>query len=162
MHLTGLKWATVISLAVIATGAGVAALVPRALAAADGAAKVAAELKKLQGTWLCTSFEKAGVKKEGEGNEEQIKIEGEAFSIWHGGHVEEKGKIKLDPSKKPTEIDFEFQEGKHEGKTNLAIYAWDGASLKLCWVGNGDQHPTDFGTKPGDNRVLLILKRQEP
>jgi hypothetical protein len=50
MHLTGLKWATVISLAVIATGAGVAALVPRVLAAADDAAKVAAELKKLQGT----------------------------------------------------------------------------------------------------------------
>ena len=48
------------------------------------------------------------------------------------------------------------------GKTDLAIYAWDGANLKLCWVKDGDKHPTDFATKPGDKRVLLILKRQDP
>ena len=162
MHLTGLKWATVISLAVIATGAGVAALVPRALAAADDAAKVAAELKKLQGTWLFASFEQAGVKKEVQGNEEQLKIEGESFSIWHDGHVEEKGKIKLDLSKDPMRIDLQFQEGKHEGKADLAIYAWDDANLKLCWVRDGDKHPSEFATKPGDKCVLVILKRQDP
>jgi RNA polymerase sigma factor (sigma-70 family) len=162
MHLTGLKWATVISLAVIATGAGVAAIVPRALAAADDAAKVAAELKKLQGTWLFASFEQAGVKKEVQGNEEQIKIEGEVFSIWHDGHVEESGKVKVDPSKNPSEIDFEFQDGKKGGKTDLAIYAWDGANLKLCWVRDGDKHPSEFATKPGDKCVLVILKRQDP
>ena len=71
----------------------------------------------------------------------------------------EKGKIKLDPAKNPTEIDFQFEEGRHKGKTDLAIYAWDGANLKLCWVRDGDKHPTEFGTKPDDKRVLLLLKR---
>ena len=162
MHLTRLKWATTFALAVIATGAGVAVAVPRAFAAAEDKAKADAELKKLQGTWLIAAFEKAGVKKEGDGNGEQFKIEGESFSIWHNGHAEEKGKIKLDPSGNPMKIDFQFLEGKHEGKTDFAIYAWDGANLKLCWSGGGDKHPTDFATKPDDNRVLLVLKRQEP
>jgi RNA polymerase sigma factor (sigma-70 family) len=162
MHLTRLKWATAFALAVVVTGAGVAAVVPRALAAPGGAAKAEAELKAFQGPWLIAAFEQAGVKKEGEGNEEQLKIEGETFSLWHDGHVEVKGTIKLDPSKNPREIDFQFQEGPREGKTDLAIYAWDGANLKLCWVKDGDTHPPDFTTKPGDQRVLLIMKRQEP
>ena len=84
------------------------------------------------------------------------------FGIWHGDHVEMSGNIKLDPSKNPMEIDFEFQDGKREGKTDLAIYAWDGANLKLCWVRDGDKHPSEFATKPGDKCVLVILKRQDP
>jgi RNA polymerase sigma factor (sigma-70 family) len=162
MHLSGLKWTTAFALAVVVTGAGVAAAVPRALAAADGAAKAGAELKKLQGTWLCVTFERAGDKQEAKGDEEQLKIEDETFSILHNGHVEEKGTIKLDPSKDPKQLDLQFQEGRHEGKTDLAIFAWDGAHLKICWVGDGGNRPTDFTTKPGDNRVLLTLKRQEP
>ena len=161
MHLTRLKWATAFALAVIATGVGAAA-VPRVLAAADDKAKVEAELKKLDGLWLLEAFERAGEKKAGEGNGEQIKIEGESFSIWHEGHVEERGKIKLDPSKDPKEIDFQFLEGKHEGKADLAIYAWDGEILKLCWGKQGTKHPTDFTTKPNDDRILLFLKRQKP
>jgi RNA polymerase sigma-70 factor (ECF subfamily) len=165
MHLTRLKWATAFALAVVGAGAGIAGAlvaVPKAFAAADDAARSGAELKKLQGTWLLATFEQAGERKEGKGDEEQIQIEGETFSILHNGHVEEKGTIKLDPSRNPREIDFHFQEGKHEGKTDLAIYAWEGANLKLCWVRDGDKHPTEFATKPGDGRVLLILKRQEP
>jgi RNA polymerase sigma factor (sigma-70 family) len=168
MHLTRLTWATAFALTVIATGAGVVAAVPRALAATDDTAKAKAELKKLQGTWLAATFEEAGVKKEvkkegeGKGDEEQIQIEGESFSLWHEGKVEVTGTIKLDPSKNPREIDFQFQEGPRKGKTDLAIYAWDGANLKLCWVRDGDKHPTDFATNPGNKRVLLILKRQAP
>jgi RNA polymerase sigma factor (sigma-70 family) len=111
MHLTRLKWATVFMLTVIVTGEGVVVVVPRALAAADDAAKVEAEQKKLQGTWSIAAFEREGEKKEAEGNEEQLKFEGEAFSLWHNGHIEEGGKIKLDPSKDPKVIDLEFQNG---------------------------------------------------
>jgi RNA polymerase sigma-70 factor (ECF subfamily) len=162
MQLTRLKWVTALAVAVIVTGAGVAAVVPTALAAADDAAKAQAEQKKLQGTWAVVTFEKAGVRKEGDANAEQIQFEGDTFSILHGGHVEENGTIKLDPSKDPLQIDLHFREGKHEGQTDLAIYAWDGANLKLCWVKEGSQRPTDFTTKPGDDRVLLVLKRQDP
>jgi RNA polymerase sigma factor (sigma-70 family) len=168
MQLAGLKWITMVALVIIGAGAGVAAVVPSALTLSEDKAKTADELKKLQGTWSFISFEQEGVKKEGdvrnegEENKERIQIENETFSIWHGGHLEEKGTIKLDPTKSPMRIDFQFKEGKREGKTDLAIYAWDGANLKLCWVRDGDKSPTDFTTKPGDKRVLLILKRQDP
>ncbi len=161
MHLTRLGWATALALAVVATGAGVAA-VPGALAFADDIARAKAEQKKLQGTWVIVSAETGGEERAGDGSEEQLKIEGDAFSIEHGGHVEERGTILLDPSKHPSEIDLQFREGKHEGKTDLAIYTWDGANLKLCWVREGEKRPTDFTTKPGDHRVLMVLKRQDP
>jgi RNA polymerase sigma factor (sigma-70 family) len=161
MHLTGLRWAAALALAVVVTGVA-AVVVPKALAAADDAAKAKAqaELKKLQGMWVIVSGEKAGVKKEGSG-EEFLKFDGETFSIWHDGKVEESGTIKLDPSKDPMEIDLQFQEGRKAGKTGPGIYAWDGENLKLCMGDpDGGTRPTDFTTKP-EERILIIFKRQD-
>jgi RNA polymerase sigma factor (sigma-70 family) len=161
MRLTGLKWAAASVLAVVVTGAGVAAVLPGALAAADDKDKVKAELKKLQGTWVDVYAEKAGEKLEKVG-ENQMKFEGETFSVWHDGHVEEKGTIKLDPSRNPMEIDLQFQDGKHAGQTALGIYAWDGEELKLCGAGpDAGARPTDFTTTTRD-RFLVVLKRQGP
>jgi uncharacterized protein (TIGR03067 family) len=161
MHLIRLKWASAVALAAVVTGAGVAAVVPRALAAAADAAKVKAELKKLQGMWVAVSGEAEGAEKEVAGAE-QLEFDGEAFNTWHGGHVEEKGTIRLDPSRNPMEIDLTVQEGKNEGKTHLAIYAWDGANVKFCMAKEGHPRPTDFTTRPGDNRVLVVMGRQDP
>jgi RNA polymerase sigma factor (sigma-70 family) len=159
MHLTGLKWASMFVLAVAMTGAGAAVLVPMAHASADDAEKVKAEIKRLQGTWVIVSAEKGGMKKEGNG-EEMLMIEGETFSIWHGGHSEEKGKIKVDPSKQPTELDLQFEEGKHAGKTAQGILAWEGENLKLC-MGDpeGGTRPADFTSNPED-RVLIVFKKK--
>jgi RNA polymerase sigma factor (sigma-70 family) len=162
MHLTKLKWVTAFALAATMTWGVATAVVPRALAAADGAALAESELKALQGTWRMTAFERDGARKEAEGGEEQLKIEDKTFSLWHGGHAEEKGTITIDPSRNPREIQLRFLEGKHEGKTDFAIYRRDGASLTICWVAGGETPPKDFTTKPGDKRVLLTLKRQEP
>jgi hypothetical protein len=57
-----MKWAAAFALAVVVTGAGVTAGVSRALAAADDAAEVKAELKKFEGTWVDIYAEKAGKK----------------------------------------------------------------------------------------------------
>jgi RNA polymerase sigma factor (sigma-70 family) len=160
MVLTRLKWAAALALAVV-TGAGVAAVVPTALAAAADTAKVKTELKKLQGTWVDAYAEKAGEKLEDLGKH-QLKFDGETFSTSDNGQVEEKGTIKLDPSKDPMEIDLRIMGGKHEGKTVRGIYAWDGADLKLCLGTVGSEtRPTDFTTKPKD-RFLVVLKRQDP
>lgn len=159
MHLEKLKWATTLALVSVISGAAVVTFVPRALAAVDDAEKRQSELKKLQGTWKFALVERAGERKEPDGDAEQLEIEGEAFSIRHGGHVEEKGKIKLDVSKTPMHIDFQFEDGKHKGVTDLAIYAWDGEKLKVSWIGGADRHPTEFTTKDVEKQVLVILKR---
>lgn len=162
MHLTRLKWATAFTLATVASVAGVGVVVPRALAAYDDAAKVKAELKKFQGTWVPISAEVGGVKEEMKGETPQLKFDGETFTLSHNGHVEEQGAIKLDPSRDPMEIDLKFQEGKNKGDTEPAIYAWDGANLKLCREKERHERPTGFTTKPNDHRFLLIFKRAAP
>lgn len=161
MNLIRLKWLTALALGAVVTGAGLAVLVPTALAAAADAADVSAELKKLQGTWVPVSVEVDGANKD-VANAEQLEFDGETFNAWHNGHVDEKGTITLDPSSNPKQIDLKVQGGTNDGKAHLAIYAWDGANLKFCMVKEGHPRPTDFTTKPGDNRFLLVMKRQEP
>jgi RNA polymerase sigma factor (sigma-70 family) len=160
MLLTRLKWAA-FALAVVVTGAVVAAGVPRVLAAADDAAKVQAELKKFQGTWVDIYVEKAGKKLEEVGDHE-LKFDGETFSVADHGEVHEKGTIKLDPSKNPKQIDLRMRDRNNEEKTALGIYAWDGENLRFCWgEPGGEKRPTDFTTNP-ESRFLVVVKRQGP
>jgi uncharacterized protein (TIGR03067 family) len=158
MHLTRLRWAAAFALAVVVTGAGVAAGVPRALAVADDAAKVKAELEKFQGTWVDIYAEKAGKPQEQVGDH-QLKFDGESFSVADHGHVEEKGTFKLDPSKNLKEIDLRIRDRNDEEKTVLGIYTWDGENLKLC-LGEpgGGTRPKEFTTTP-EGGFLVVVKR---
>jgi uncharacterized protein (TIGR03067 family) len=161
MHLTRLKWAAAFALAVVVTGVGVTAGVSGALAGADDAAKVKAELKKFQGTWVDIYAEKAGKQQEQVGDH-QLKFDGETFSVADHGEVQEKGTIQLDPSKNPKEIDLRFRDRNNEEKTVLGIYTWDGENLKLCWGEPGEEaRPTDFTTTP-EGGFLVVVKRQDP
>jgi RNA polymerase sigma factor (sigma-70 family) len=161
MHLTRLRWAAAFALAVVVTGAGVAAGVPGALAAADDAAKVKAELKKFQGTWVDIYAEKAGKQQEQVGDH-QLKFDGETFSVADHGHVEEKGTFKLDPSKNPKEIDLRLRDRNDEERTALGIYTWDGENLKLCLGQPGTAaRPKDFTTTP-EGGFLVVVKREDP
>jgi hypothetical protein len=59
-------------------------------------------------------------------------------------------------------MDIRFEEGKMKGKTGLAIYGFDGTNLKFCGVEDLYERPKDFTSAPGDNRTLLVLKREKP
>jgi RNA polymerase sigma factor (sigma-70 family) len=161
MHSTRLRWATVFALAVVVIGAGVTAGASRAPAAADDDPKAKAELKRFQGTWVDIYAEKAGKKQEQVGDHE-LKFDGETFSVSDHGQVHENGTIKLDPSKKPKEIDLRIRDKNNEEKTVLGIYTWDGENLKLCWgEPGGEARPMDFATTP-EGGFLVVVKRQDP
>jgi hypothetical protein len=49
-----------------------------------------------------------------------------------------------------------------KGSTGLAIYAWDGANLRFCGATDRKGRPATFATTAGDDRILLVLKRQGP
>ena len=69
-----------------------------------------------------------------------------------------KDKYTLRPSKKPKWIDII---AKRDDKitTILGIYSLDGDTLKLCHNDPGKLRPTEFVTKPGDQRSLVTFAR---
>lgn len=135
---------------------------PRVLATATDSDKIKAEMKKLQGTWVGDTLEEDGVKKETSGGA-RLTINGETCFVMHDDKVLLTGTIKIDPTKDPMEMDLQPREESDESKTALAVYSWNGEDLKLC-AGErfGGDRPTDFTTWDGDNRVLIVFKRQSP
>ena len=73
-----------------------------------------------------------------------------------------KGTVKVDPKKKPKEMDFTIKEGGNDmytGKKALAIYEFDGDKLKWCASEPGkDKRPTEFpATEGGGGETLYLI-----
>ena len=119
--------------------------------------------ENLQGTWKAVTVE-AGGKVQDEAEEHRLIFSGDEFSIKKGEETMIKGKFKIDPSKKPKEIDMEFIEAKREnlkGKTALGIYELDGDTLKWCWNKPGAERPKKFSSEAGTEHLLVTLKRDK-
>src|SRR5262245_30126494 len=126
----------------------------------DETAKTEAE--KLQGTWTVVSAEYDAGKT---ADEELIKNKGLKWEFVenkitvHFGDKSRGMAYKLDPSKKLKELDLTYTEGRRKGKTDPAIYALEGDTLRICI---GKDRPTEFVTKDESARYLLILKKEKP
>jgi uncharacterized protein (TIGR03067 family) len=133
----------VVLLAVVFATAGVVA---------GGDAK--ADLKKLQGTWAVASAQKGG-KEAPEGEIKQLRLvfSGEKLTARFGEKSKE-GTIKIDPGKKPSQIDL-----KIEGDTAVGIYRFKGDMLELCITEPGGERPTEFKSPEGTRTMIILLKR---
>jgi uncharacterized protein (TIGR03067 family) len=132
-------------------GFGVACLVAAA-ANADGPSD---ELKKFEGIWLVESATRDGKPAE-DWKDAQLVFAGDKMTF-KGPKGEQKHIYKVDPSKKPTAIDFAFAKKDPSLAPQLGIYELDGNTLKLC-IGPVDQRPTEFSDKKG---LLAVLKRKK-
>jgi uncharacterized protein (TIGR03067 family) len=119
--------------------------------------------EKLQGTWKAVTAERRGKSKEDD-EEHHLIFDGNKFSIKRAGQTMIQGTFKLDPSKKPKEIDMKITEdenGKHQGKTALGIYALDGDTLKWCVAEPGTtERPKEFSA-PADTKLMFITLKRE-
>jgi uncharacterized protein (TIGR03067 family) len=111
----------------------------------------------LEGTWVVVAASSGGKPKED--------IKGDKVTFKDGAIMiktkekDEKGTYKLDPGKKPTEIDI-TEEGAQ--KPMLGIYLLEGDTLKLCIMpGEGKQRPTEFASKEGSEQMVIELKREK-
>jgi uncharacterized protein (TIGR03067 family) len=127
----------------------------------DDATKVQ---EKLQGTWKAISVERRGESKHDE-EDHRLIFDGNQFRIKRGDQTMIQGTFKLEPSKKPTEIDMkitEDQNGKQKGKTALGIYTLDGDTLKWCVADPGTtERPKDFSAPPDTKIMFITLKREK-
>jgi uncharacterized protein (TIGR03067 family) len=87
-----------------------------------------------------------------------ITFEGDKYVIKKGGEVAEAGTQKMDPSKKPAEVDVKVTEGERKGQTLLGIYEMTGDSLKYCFALEGKVRPKEF--KSGTGLMSGELKKK--
>jgi uncharacterized protein (TIGR03067 family) len=120
------------------------------------------EKNPLQGNWIVVQTERGGRKPPAEFLKTlKVVIKGDKLEMSDAKRGET-GVFKLDPAKKPKEIDLVFSEGPQGNvkRTALGIYELDGETLKLAWRKDGGPRPTEFSSIPGERTSeLLILKR---
>jgi uncharacterized protein (TIGR03067 family) len=117
----------------------------------DVAGKEAARLK---GTWKTVTGEIDGQPLSPPEKQTNWVITGDKIT-WEGarGNAQTVWTFKVDPKKKPTEI--ELQTGRQILK---GIYELDGNTLLVCL---GKDRPSEFKTSAGSKHTLVVLKRQE-
>jgi uncharacterized protein (TIGR03067 family) len=123
------------------------------------------EKKGIEGRWLAEKTVSSGIEK-GMDEERLLVIDGESVSWTYTKKKGNTGKsstinftYKLDPSKKPAEIDLSPTEGDFKDQIFPGIYELDGDTLKLCRNQPGQKRPNEFVSNKGSDEVLLILKR---
>jgi uncharacterized protein (TIGR03067 family) len=140
----------------------VVALAVGALIAAN-AEDAKMDLDKLQGTWVLVAGKRDGK----EFTEEEIKktklfIKGETFRIPESSvATSEDGTIKIDPSKKPKEMNATTGSGPDQGKTWQGIYELDVDTYKVCFAPPGKDRPTELSSKVGSGHLLQVWKREK-
>lgn len=121
----------------------------------------------LRGRWITEKFVWSG-RESGQDEEMGLAIDRETVSWTYEKRMGNSGKsstitfkYKLDPSKKPAEINLIPTEGQFKGKVFPSIYHLDGNTLKLCRAQPGQRRPPKFSSKKGSDDILLILKRSD-
>jgi uncharacterized protein (TIGR03067 family) len=140
----------VVLLAVVFVTAGVVA---------GGDAK--GDLKRLQGTWSVVSAVEGGKPAPEEKIKDvQVVFDGNKITVKMGEKSME-GTFKIDPSKKPKEIDSTTGSGPDKGKTWQGIYELDGDTHKVCFAPPGKDRPKEFSSKVGSGHILQVWKREK-
>lgn len=130
-------------------------------AGSKDAATTRPDTEAIQGTWKWVSVEDQGkVMPWPDGS--RLVITPDLLKIVYPKDTSMGWKYTLDPSKDPKEMDWFVEEDPGHPIHQMAIYALDGDSLKICFVAAGNPRPADFVSRKGDFGGLWILKRVTP
>jgi uncharacterized protein (TIGR03067 family) len=151
------------SLGVVAVGLLLSSALGIAVAQDDAAKK---ELKKLDGVWQVVSAE-------GDGNPFPEEVIQNLRMVFKRDQLTLKGvedlmkkfekiTLMIDPATTPKIMDFKIEAGSEKDNTFEGIYELKGDQLKICAATERGNRPGDFETKAGSNRVLFVLKRENP
>lgn len=121
----------------------------------------AAELKKVQGTWKFTAHAHGDkVASPEQLAKMKITFAGAKFSVTIDGKVVQAGTQKLDPTKKPAQLDSKVTEGEGKGGTMLGIYEMKGNTIKVCFDPSGKERPTSFTAKEGQFSATIEREKK--
>jgi len=118
------------------------------------------ELKKFEGKWKLVSQNFDGKETDPEiVKTTNLVVAGSEFTLKTGTETN-KGKITIDPGKKPKLIDVEFTEGDLKGSKVLGICEMDGDTRKSCFAAPDKDRPADFTS--GNGKYIWTWKREKP
>jgi uncharacterized protein (TIGR03067 family) len=124
-----------------------------------------ADREKMQGTWETVKAEIGGMPLPDDVVRNlKIVIKGNMMTVVGVPEIIQQyseGTYVLDPSTKPKSIDFKVLKGDKKGDDPEGIYELNGDDLRLCFQLVGKDRPTEFVTKEGQNRGMLVLKREK-
>jgi uncharacterized protein (TIGR03067 family) len=118
-----------------------------------------ADLKKLAGTWALVAEVSDGQKRDDD-YVKKIKWvihEDGTWKVLEDGQLKFRGKLTVDPTKKPRAIDSTLA-GEQEGIIVRSIYEVNGDTLKHCFT-VGEERPKTFESKPGSRCTNSVFKR---
>ena len=117
-------------------------------------------IKKLAGDWRVTTWQQAGQELPGEALETvKWSVKGDKYTFEMAGETEE-GTIKVDPVKKPANVDLAIGSGPDKGKAQVGIYKIDGEVITFCFARPGaTDRPTEFTSTADNGNILLSVRR---
>jgi uncharacterized protein (TIGR03067 family) len=132
------------------------------LAHGDEGKKAKEDAKKMDGTWKPVTAELDGKPF----SEEVLKtmklvVADGKYTVTVGEQADE-GTVKLDPAKKPCEMDIVGTKGPNKDKTIQAVYELKDDTLRVCYDLTGKARPKEFKTKGGTQLFLVEYKREKP
>jgi len=151
MHVKGLCFVAVVSL--VSGGA---------LLGGDAKETGEKDLKKIQGTWRFVSQEWQGQARPAQDVAKlTITFTGDKWEVRDDGKLVQGGTNKLDPTKKPAQVDAAVTEGEGKGTTMLGIYEVNGDTMKVCFDPQGKERPTNFASKEGQFSAVTKREKQK-
>ena len=114
----------------------------------------------MQGTWnLVSAMQDGKALPEDKVKQTTIVIKGGTFRF--PGLAEDAtsraGTFKLDPTKKPKEM----ESTSTEKEVMLGIYELERDSYKVCFAPVGKPRPIEFASTPGSGQILQVWERQK-
>ncbi len=116
----------------------------------------AQELEKFQGTWQAEKLSSGGVEAPAD-NVSKIGFTFKDNQAIPKANPTDIAIVKVDPAKKPAEIDFTDK----DRKTNKGIYRFtDKDTLEICMnITEEAARPKDFTSPKGSTFIILVMKR---
>lgn len=126
---------------------------------------IAAKTNDLQGTWCLVSYEQQGEKVPYDPSKNFCIFSGDKWII-RTVSVEKQEALVVCTlvafDTLPPNFVAVRSDGGVEDVTVRAIFELRGDSLKICYSGKPSPLPTEFSTKKGDQRSLLVYRRLKP
>ncbi len=130
--------------------------------------KLDQDMKKLQGTWKTVAVVVEGKTIEAPSRTATVTIKGDKYTVTYPPSESGETKVsestfKIDPGKKPREINFTAAVGPDKERPSRGIYELEGDTLKICFNPDKDgERPTGFTTEAGSRLRSIVLEREAP